>query len=630
MKKLTIRYAAVALALLVIAGPGCKKDYLDETPVSTLTTDVYYKTEAGYEDLVKSCYPLLRNIHQHRSLVLLGTDIFAANGYNDPKFATTPANAGALHQYDASLNASLDDFRTLWTLLYTELGRVNTAIGRADAVAGMSEVLKNTRVSEAKFLRGLTLFYLVQQWGDVPMPLVETQSAGKEAVRVPSAEVYNQILADLLDAESKLPVVASNYGRVTKGAAQFLLSRVYLTRGWNFNNSLGGSNADFTQALQYADKVIDAYPLANNYNDLFPKRSENPFTQYTGNQNDKNAEIIFAVQYNTDVLTNKTDPAFAVDAAGGNNLHSVFASGGREGSGGPEAFPGSKGRTSDYNRHQPIYPLGPAIYRLYDPQVDKRYDHNFLEVGYALQAVKDFKPLPLFDPSLKININAGDTVVYYRPWNDPATTPDERGVDMGGTRQYSVVNGDEWGGGYNNVNEKGISGFPASEPYMWKFWQPNIPYGDAHGTFNESIFRAAEAYLIAAEAIVKGATGGKLGAAEVYYNKVLDRALGSNAGTEPECAQFPENLTSLEAVSYRATAANISIDLILDERARELLGEYDRWFDLKRTGKLIERVLKYNPWAAKSNTIKDIHYLRPIPQSEIDLSFPPMTQNPGY
>jgi hypothetical protein len=164
---------------------------------------------------------------------------------------------------------------------------------------------------------------------------------------------------------------------------------------------------------------------------------------------------------------------------------------------------------------------------------------------------------------------------------------------------------------------------------MWKFWQPGIPYGDAYGTFNEAIFRSAEAYLIAAEAIVKGATGGKLGGAAVYYNKVLDRALAT-PGSDPKCAKFPENVKSLEALSYRATPANISIDLILDERARELVGEYNRWFDLKRTGKLIERVLRYNPWAAKSNSIKDIHYLRPIPQSEIDLSFPAMTQNAGY
>lgn len=620
--RFNIRYTATAIAFTAMIASGCKKDFLKENPVSTLTTDVYYKTATGFDDLVKSCYPLLRNIHQARQLVLNGTDIFFPGGYNDPKFPTAPANAGSLNQYDVGLNGSLTEISTLWTLLYTEIGRTNTVTSRAAGVSGMADALKNTRVSEAKFLRALCYFYLVQQWGDVPMPLTETQSASKEATRVPSATIYTQIINDLLEAETNLPAVASDYGRVTKGAAQFLLSKVYLTRGWNFRNSLGGSNADFNSALQYADKVIAAYPLAAKYKDLFPTRVKNPLFQYTGAQNDKNPEIIFAVQWNSDVLTNKTDPAFAQDAAGGNNLHSVFG-------GTAEGFPGTKGRTSDYNRQQPIYPLGSTIYRMYDPQIDSRYDVNFLEVGYALLPVTGFKPLPLTNPNLKIDIKAGDTVVYYRPWNNPATSPNDRGIDVGGTRKYSVINPDEWGGGYNIVNNVAVSGFPSGEPNMWKFWQPGIPYGDAYGTFNESIFRAAEAYLIAAEAIVKGATGGKLGGADVYYNKVLDRALNT-AGADPKCAKFPEDIKSLDAVSYRATAANINIDMILDERARELLGEYDRWFDLKRTGKLIERVLKFNPWAKKSNTIKDIHYLRPIPQSEIDLSFPSMTQNPGY
>ncbi len=620
--KYNIRYTAIAIAFIGMIASGCKKDFLTENPVSTLTTDVYYKTAAGYEDLIKSCYPLLRNIHQARQLVLNGTDIFYPGGYGDPKFPTNPANAGSLNQYDVGLNASLADIQTLWTLLYAELGRANTAISRAAAVNGMTEALKATRVSEAKFMRALCLFYLVQQWGDIPMPLTETQGASKEAIRVASADVYKQIIADLTDAETKLPVVASDYGRVTKGTVQFLLSRVYLTRGWNFNNSLGGTPADFNLALQYADAVIAAYPLATKYKDLFPVRSKNPLNQYTGAQNDKNAEIIFAVQYNSDVLTNKTDAAFTQDAAGGNNLHSVFGGGG-------EGFPGTKGRTTDYNRSQPIYPLGASIYRLYDPANDSRYDHNFLEVGYALLPVAGFKPLPLTNANLKIDIKAGDTVVYFRPWNNPATSLNDRGIDVGGKRNYSVINGDEWGSGYNIVGGVGVSGFPSGEPNMWKFWQPGIPYGDAYGTFNEAIFRSAEAYLIAAEAIVKGATGGKLGTADVYYNKVLDRALNT-AGSDPKCAKFPENIKSLEAVSYRATASNITVDMILDERARELLGEYNRWFDLKRTNKLVERVLKYNPWAAKSNTIKDFHNLRPIPQAEIDLSFPAMTQNPGY
>ena len=611
-----IRSFTLALATVSMVASGCKEDFLTEKSVTTLTTDVYYKTEAGFEDLIRSCYPLMRNIHQNRNLVLNGTDIFtSASGWSSPLVTIAPS----FDTYDAGFNASsVAELQTLWQLLYAEIGRTNTAVDRSADISTMAPALKDARVSEAKFLRALCYFYLVQQWGDVPMPLKEATTGSKEAIKASSADIYKQIIADLLECEAKLPVAASNYGRITKGTAQFLLSRVYLTRGWNFKNALGGTAADFDMALQYADKIIDAYPLATAYNLLFPIRNENVLKQYTGAQNDKNPEIVFAVQYNADVLTNKTDLAFPFDVAGGNNLHSVFGGSG-------EAFAGSKGRTTDYNRYQPFHVTTPAMYRLFDPQSDSRYDHNFLDAGYALAAVKDFKPI-LTNATLKINLAVGDTVVFYPPWNTPATTLNDKGIDVGGKKNYAVMNVSEYGGAYTTT-----SGFGAGEyPLMWKFWQPGIPNGDAQGTFNEAVFRSAEAYLIAAEAIVKGAKGGKLGTADVYYNKVLDRALGAKKGIDPKCAANPGDVTSLAAVSYRATPSNITIDLILDERARELMGEYSRWFDLKRTGKLIERVKKYNPWANKGIQIAEKHYLRPIPQSEIDLSFPPMKQNEGY
>lgn len=613
------RYNFWLVTSLFLVLTGCKDKFLDEIPKSTLTTDVYYQTEAGFEDLVRSCYPLLRNIHQNRVLVLNGTDVFSAQGGWNPSAVNGKENLPSLYDvYDARFNATLPEIQSLWQLLYAEIARTNTVVSRASVITTMAATLKDTRVSEAKFLRALCLFYAVQQWGDIPMPLAEVTTPKKDFPRVPAADVYKQIIADLLDCEAKLPAVASNYGRITKGAAQFLLSRVYLTRGWNYNNSLGGTNADFDSALIYADKVIDTYPLATNYSDLFPKRSNNPLTQYTGAQNDKNAEIIFAVQYNSDVLTNKTDPAFTQDVAGGNDLHSKFGPSG-------EGFVGSKGRTSDYNRCLGTHQINTATYRFFDPDNDTRYAHNFVNVGYALAAVKDYKPLPLSNANLKVNFAVGDTVLVCRPWNKPATTLAERGIDLGGKKNYAVVNTDEYGGGYPIDN----SGFNIQAPLMWKFWQPGIPYGDAFGTFNECVFRSAEAYLIAAEAIVKGAKGGKLGGAEIYYNRILDRALGTKKGTDPKRAAAPENQKSLETTSYRATASNISVDMILDERTREFMGEYSRWFDLKRTGKLVERVKKYNPWV-KGQAIADKHYLRPIPQSEIDLSFPAMKQNEGY
>ncbi len=614
-----IKIALLTIAFISVVSSGCKDSFLVESPVSSLTTDSYYKTEAGFEDLVRSCYPLLRNIHQNRILVLNGTDIFASQGGWNPSAVNGKVNVPSQNDvYDARFNATIGEVQSLWQLLYAEIGRTNTAISRADAVTYTIPATKDVRVAEAKFLRALCLFYAVQQWGDVPMPLVENTASGKDFPRVPSADIYKQLITDLLDCEAKLPVTASNYGRITKGTAQFLLARVYLTRGWNFNNALGGTAADFDAAITYADKIIDVYPLATNYSDLFPKRSNNPLTQYTGAQNDKNAEIIFAVQWNPDVLTNKTDAAFGVDPAGGNDLHSKFGPSG-------EGFPGSKGRTPDYNRGQGVHQVTPAAYRFFDPDNDMRYAQDFVNVGYALSAVSNFKPLPQSNPTLTFNIAAGDTVILCRPWNNPTTTLAERGIDVGGTKKYSVVNTYEYGGGYPIDN----SGLPVQPPLMWKFWQPGIPYGDAYGTFNECIFRSAEAYLIAAEAIVKGGKGAKLGTADVYYNKVLDRALGTKKGSDPKCAAAPEDQKSLATASYRATASNVTIDLILDERAREFLGEYNRWFDLKRTGKFVERVKKYNPWTV-GQAISDKHNLRPIPQAEIDLSFPTISQNPGY
>lgn len=613
------RYNFWLVTSLFLVLSGCKDKFLDEIPKSTLTTDVYYKTEAGFEDLVRSCYPLLRNIHQNRVLVLNGTDLFSSQGGWNPSAVNGKENQPSLYDvYDARFNAALPEIQSLWQLLYAEIARTNTVVSRADGISTMAASLKDTRISEAKFLRALCLFYAVQQWGDIPMPLVEVTTPSKDFPRIAAADVYKQIITDLLDCEAKLPATASNYGRITKGGAQFLLSRVYLTRGWNYNSSLGGTNADFDLALQYADKVIEVYPLAANYKDLFPTRTNNPLTQYAGAQNDKNAEIIFAVQYNSDILTNKTDAAFNPDPAGGNDLHSKFGPSG-------EGFIGSKGRTTDYNRCLGVHQINTATYRFFDPDNDTRYAHNFVSIGYALSAVKDFKPLPLSNANLKVNYAAGDTVLFCRPWNKPATTLAERGIDLGGKKNYAVVNTEEFGGGYPIDN----SGLNVQAPLMWKFWQPGIPYGDAYGTFNECVFRSAEAYLIAAEAIVKGAKGGKLGTADVYYNKILDRALGTKKGTDPQCAAAPQDQKSLATASYRATVSNITVDLILDERAREFMGEYSRWFDLKRTAKLVERVKKYNPWV-KGQAIADKHYLRPIPQGEIDLSFPAMKQNAGY
>ncbi|MBL7967075.1 MAG: RagB/SusD family nutrient uptake outer membrane protein [Prolixibacteraceae bacterium] len=608
MKKYNIRNFILSM-LLILMGTGCQ-DFLKEESISNITANSYVNNEAGHEDLVRSCYPLLRDFILNYSLALPGTDLFQAGAWS----VKAVGDGSALDSYSINLNSSSGEISAFWDILYREIGRTNAAIERGEAISYADPAKKAARIAEAKFLRALSYFYLVQTWGDVPMPLKETVAASKEVIRVPSAQIYTQILKDLAEAEASLPVTATDYGRVTKGAAQFLLAKVYLTRGWNYNNSLGGTNDDFKKALEYADKVIAAYPLVAQYNTLFPKRDTNPLKQYTGAQNDKNTEVVFPIQFNADALTNAMEVPFPSTAARepGNYYHSIFP--------GNTELIGNAGRTSDYNRHLGQNYPSPAAYRFFDPQKDSRYTHNFLNVIYALKAVSNYA-YSYTDATLKVSYAVGDTVAYWTPWNKPATGA-AKGIDEGGKKKYAVMNVDQL------ITGVTISRLTPGAPSMWKFWQPGITYGDGYGTFDFALFRSAEAYLIAAEAIVKGATGGALGTADKYYNKVLDRAVG--ATTDPQCAKNPEDLTSLETASYRATPANISIDLILDESARELFGEFNRWWDLKRTGKLIERTKKYNYWNKAKGVLNANHLLRPLPQSEIDRSAPKIKNNPGY
>ncbi len=148
-------------------------------------------------------------------------------------------------------------------------------------------------------------------------------------------------------------------------------------------------------------------------------------------------------------------------------------------------------------------------------------------------------------------------------------------------------------------------------PSLTKYYDPwrNAPF-DQRGTKDVTILRLGEMYLIAAEAAFQQ---DKNEIAANYINIIRRRAAVEGKEQEMEI-----------------TAADINLDFILDERARELAGEMHRWYDLKRTGKLLEYVKLYNPDAAVN--IQPFHLLRPIPQTQIDRVSNPgdFAQSPGY
>ena len=610
----------ILIAFSLVFAMSCETEaLLTEDSISNQTAGAYFSTAAGFEDLSKSIYPLLRPIGQLRGLTLNGGDTFSQQTAWDQVGYQNNVN---IETYGPEFTEGVSDVQDFWVYHYKAINRANTVISRSTSVQNLGEYAGtlDIRVAEAKFIRAYCLFSLVQQFGDIPMPLVETTSANKEVTRVASSDIYTQIISDLIEVEGVLPATASDYGRATTGAAQHLLARVYLTRGWNFGNSLGGTAADFEQARVYADKVIAAYPMVSDYKDLFPKKSEDPTNQShdSGDQDAKNSEIVFAIQYSDQVLTNYVEVDDASGSSmtgdGGNNSHSIFG-------GSHDESPGSPGRTSDYNRQLGQHNALPGLWRLFDPETDSRYHLNFVEKVYAVVDNPGFVPA---SGASAIDIKKGDVVVEYRDWNNPATTLAERGKDVGGNMDYAVINLDEIGkiaeSSYHNANKT---------PMMWKFWEPGIPYGNGFGEFDQALMRSSEAYLIAAEAIVKGASAGSVGSASDYYNAVVNRAIIGGQLGDADMANDPNDLSSLATKSYRASGS-VTIDMILDERAREFMGEGLRWYDLKRTGKLIERAKAFNPWIGGLNHIKEHHYLRPIPLSELDLATNEVTQNPGY
>jgi hypothetical protein len=155
-------------------------------------------------------------------------------------------------------------------------------------------------------------------------------------------------------------------------------------------------------------------------------------------------------------------------------------------------------------------------------------------------------------------------------------------------------------------------------PSLNKFADALRPDNQASGVRPFIAFRLAEDYLVAAEALMMK---GDKATAVTLINTLRMRA--ARQGTTPE-------ETTAHRDAMKITEVQLNIDFILDEKDREMIGEQLRWFDLKRTGKLLERVKAHNPQAAPNILPK--HVLRPIPQDQIDRVSNPaeFPQNTGY
>jgi hypothetical protein len=535
-------------------------DNLDEKVVSGVT-GTYLETPVGLEAAVNAAYSGLQDLYgQEREMTMqdLGTDIWT-NGYGG-------SNSLIWDAYSVQLGPSDAFTAQQWELTYVAINTTNAVIARAAKLeAGMSEAAKAERVAEARFLRGMYYFYLVRMYGDVYVSLDETQGVVVEAHRTPKAEIYaNVIIPDLEAAVNTLPLTQTDYGRATRGAAQHLLALVYLTRA---------EPGDLEKAEQLGKEVIDAgqYSLLPNYGDIFAL------------DNDRNAEVIFSVQYTHDLLT----------TGNGNRYHLYWLME-------YDREPGMH-RSIEYGR--PWVRIRPTelLLHLHDRSMDVRYEQSFQHVWYANQA------------DAAHGLAVGDTAIFL-PGVKTSLLPDK----YKGKNYEVITEPDDFDA--PNAFPLGMGVANVKTEYDWRYYPSltkhmdptRVSLNEERGRRDVIVYRLADTYLMVAEALVRQ---GKLAEAVPFLNAVRERA--AKPGMKAAMAVSPEQ---------------VNLDFVLDERARELFGEGHRWFDLVRNGVLVDRVTRYNPHAAPN--IKPYHVLRPIPQTQIDRTKnedgTPFGQNPGY
>lgn len=288
-------------------------------------------------------------------------------------------------------------------------------------------------------------------------------------------------------------------------------------------------------------------------------------------ENEKNQEIIWGLNYSTNLEFND----------GSNVGHSMYLM----------EYDTQPGMLRDVSNGYPNVRYMPTkfLLNLFDEQKDARYNSSFKTTWFCNETDAAKRPA---------GMALGDTAIFCSKYVIS-------GVARAG-KVYKIYD-------INDVYRP--DGTPVDRFHyisLKKFDDPTrASAAETESARDVSLIRLPEMYLIAAEAEMQL---GNTGAAVGYINTIRERA-AINKTNPQEMDVVPSSIT---------------LDFILDERAREFAGEQLRWFDLKRTNKLVERVQLHNPDA--KSFIKDFHMIRPIPQSELDAvtNKDEFKQNPGY
>lgn len=578
----------IIAALLLCLG-SCS---LEEYNPSGSTSEIVFSTEDGMNALVNAAYYNFRAQFYGREDAMFlyegGTDLWYMGAKG--------TYADQLLTYTEKLGATTGQIKNTWQRLYEIVNYTNAGINRIDHVAYADENVKLGKEGELRFIRAYAYWMIAETFGGVTLRTVETTGVPLTAQRSSLKDFYDLIISDLERAVQILPVSQTDYGRADKKAAYGLLARTALTRASYleyFDNNKIEADKFYQKALDASQELIDKQAqlgckLYDKFEEVF----------YPSN-NKNNAEALWSITHSINSALNpqRNNP---------NRLFRWYLSKYTGLCGMPSLEIPKYGRDGASRMMPTKYLLN-----IFNEDIDSRYYGSFREVAQLPVSANPYSwtstDIARFDKSFavgSVTIQPGDTALLYT----------KKVISDKATRRYGVKDIND------TYNADGtISSNANNNPYypsLNKFADPDRTPGSDAGTKNVIVMRLAEVYLIAAEASYK-------------LNK-----------TSPDAAHYVNVLRKRAAVktpvdhSDEMMIANsdIDIDFILDERARELAGEHLRWPDLKRTKQLESRLGpgKQNPDITAFNPNK--HYLRPIPQVELDIleNADEYGQNPGY
>jgi hypothetical protein len=574
---------AIRIGLLAAAATlgltACNK--LDEYNPSNATADTVWTTPEGFVTAVNGAYSEQRSWYGKEDGEFMGesgTDLWFNRDKN--------TYAGQLTQYAGLTPLQGNPNRAAWVLLWKSINVCNAGINRIGDAGFTNATERNQREGELRFLRAFYYWHLVETYGGVMLRTQETKEPVLTATRSSVPDFYDLIIGDLQFAAANLPVTWGNeYSRATKKAAMGFLARAYLSRAYYST----GSEAQqyFINARDAANDVINQKAalrtdLRANYADLW-----NPANNKTLGRD--GGEALYVVSNSVNTGLNYDDQ--------GNRLFQVFQT----------QYSNKPGLELTLNygfeNNRRLMPTL-TLLDLYDQVRDSRYDGSFQEVWLATRAytwTAADAATYLKDPSVVgRQLRVGDTALVIT----------KRAIPTKRTKSYVVFDRDDV---YlpNRTIRNGLNFVT-----LRKFQDPDrtAPTVQA-GTKDVVVMRLAEMYLISAEA--ENRLGNNTAAAAMV-NVLRTRA----------AKKTPVNYTA----ALQVTAADITPDFILDERAREFAGENIRWFDVKRMKdgpSFVSYIRQRNPDITQ---VQDFHRLRPIRQEEINalLNGSEFGQNPGY